>query len=103
MEYIKSIERSRTSAHKGYPVPKKMAKSKTYLINNGYLQRLNDAYNRSGLMPTELARMIGKERKVIYCYLYGDTTPDALTLARLCIALNISADWLLFGKDDCNR
>lgn len=51
-------------------------------------------------MPTKLASMIGKERKVIYSYLYGDTTPDALTLARLCVALDISADWLLFGKDE---
>ena len=70
---------------------------KRSLINNGYLQRLNDAYLASGFGPTELARLIGMERKIIYCYMNGDTTPDVLTLARLCVALNISADWLLFG------
>jgi transcriptional regulator with XRE-family HTH domain len=80
-----------------------MAKLKHYLINNGYLRRLNDAYILSGFNAVELGKIIKKERKTIYSYLHGDTTPDALTLARLCAALDISADWLLFGKEDCNR
>ena len=79
-----------------------MANGKRHLIDNGYLQRLNDAYFSSGFGPTKLASLIGMERKVIYRYLNGDTTPDALTLARLCVALNISADWLLFGKENLN-
>lgn len=80
-----------------------MANAKHYLINNGYLQRLNEAYILSGLNAVKLGEIIGKERKTIYGYLHGDSTPDALTLAKLCIALNIGADWLLFGKDNLNR
>lgn len=79
-----------------------MAKAKHYLINNGYLERLNKAYVSSGFGATEIGKLIGRNRKAIYGYLHGDTTPDALTLARLCVALNISADWLLFGKDNLN-
>jgi transcriptional regulator with XRE-family HTH domain len=77
-----------------------MAGKKNYLISNGYLQRLNDAYISSEFNAVQLGRILHRDRKAIYSYLHGDTTPDALTLARLCIALNISADWLLFGKDD---
>jgi transcriptional regulator with XRE-family HTH domain len=80
-----------------------MAKSKRHLINNGYLERLNKAYASSSLGATEIGKLIGRDRKAIYGYLHGDTTPDVLTLARLCVALNISADWLLFGKDDQNK
>lgn len=73
---------------------------KHYLISNGYLQRLNDAYLLSGLNAVELGKIIHRNRKAVYKYMDGDTTPDVLTLARLCVALNISADWLLFGKED---
>lgn len=76
-----------------------MARSRNFILNNGYLQRLNDAYIMSGLNAVKLGKKIGKDRRTVYGYLYGDSTPDALTLARLCVALDISADWLLFGKD----
>ena len=80
-----------------------MARKRNYLINNGYLQRLNDAYNAAGFNAVKLGKVVDKERKTIYGYLEGITTPDALTLARICVALNISADWLLFGSDNLKQ
>lgn len=77
-----------------------MPRKKRSLINNGYLQRLNDAYFSSGLSAINLGKAVGRDRRTIYEYINGSSVPDALTLARLCVALNISADWLLFGKED---
>ncbi len=63
-----------------------------------FSERLAQAVFDSGLSNTEISRRIGRERKSIYGYMRGDVQPDAYVLAKLCVILNVSADYLLFGK-----
>ena len=63
----------------------------------GFPERLTETIEAQGITTRQLCECTGKERKTIYAYKYGDTAPDALTLARMCCLLRVSADWLLFG------
>lgn len=71
--------------------PKRKQRQQPYL----FYERLQEAINKRGLNCVQLGRMVGKDRKTIYTYKNGDCLPDALTLAKLCMALNVSADYLL--------
>lgn len=62
-------------------------------------ERLKEAINQSGLNCVEIGKRVGLERKSIYAYRDGDTYPNAMILAKLCVVLNVSADYLLFGKE----
>ena len=64
----------------------------------GFSERLRQAIYDSGMTCIEISRRIERERKSIYGYMRGDVQPDAYTMARLCTVLNVSADYLLFGK-----
>lgn len=74
-----------------------MAKNKQRKLE-GFSERLKEEKMKSGLTCIEISKRIGRERKSIYGYMYGDTQPDAYTLAKLCVVFNTSADYLLFGK-----
>lgn len=74
-----------------------MAKQRRKMLY-GFSERLEEAFLASGMSKVEFARKIGRERKMTYEYLNGTTPPDTFTLAKICIALHVSADWLLFGK-----
>lgn len=47
--------------------------------------------------PTEAARKAGLNASTMDSYYRGNSLPGALALACICDALEISADWLLFG------
>ncbi len=64
----------------------------------GFPERFQEAAYASGLTDQEIGDRCGKGRKTILAYRHGESTPDCLTLARLCFALGVSADFLLFGK-----
>ena len=64
----------------------------------GFPERLTLAIEDAEVSTRQLCDCTGKERKTIYAYKNGYTSPDALTLARMCCLLRVSADWLLFGK-----
>lgn len=66
----------------------------------GFPDRLIDAMNRKGMSCAQLARRVYCDRKSIYAYIHGDTSPSATTLARMCHVLGVTADWLLFGKEE---
>lgn len=78
-----------------------MAKSKHY-APEGFRKRLCDLWLLSGLTQTEIARRIGYERKSIAAWINGDCVPNILALARICSVFNVSADYLLFGKEKEN-
>lgn len=63
----------------------------------GFQHRLCQAFYHSRLTQLELAGRIGASRPTVAHYLNGDSVPDAYTLARLGIILNVSTDWLLYG------
>ena len=60
--------------------------------------RFQEAVTASGLTDKEIGQRCGKNRKTILAYRHGDSTPDCLTLAKLCFILGVSAEFLLFGK-----
>lgn len=63
----------------------------------GFPERLVSAIDDAGVTTRQLCECTRKERKTIYAYKNGDSSPDAVTLARMCCLLQVSADWLLFG------
>lgn len=69
----------------------------------GFSERLRQAIFDSGMNCVEISKHIDRERKSIYGYMRGDVQPDAYTIAKLCVVLNVSADYLLFGKAYDNR
>lgn len=75
-----------------------MAKSKHY-SPEGFSERLRDLWLISGLTQKQIAKQIGYERKSVRAWIYGDYVPNILALARLCSVFNVSADYLLFGKE----
>ena len=65
----------------------------------GFTERLYDEWLKSGLTQRQLGEYSGVNRKAISGYVNGASVPDATTLGKMCKALNVSADFLLFGKD----
>lgn len=63
----------------------------------GFSERLRAAIKENEMYYVNVARKINK--KTLASYLNGDTCPNAVNLARLCRVLNVSADYLLFGKN----
>lgn len=64
----------------------------------GFPERLSELIYQSGLSHSEIARSVGLERKSIGVYVRGEHAPSSLTISRLSILFNVSADYLLFGK-----
>ncbi len=48
--------------------------------------------------PTEVARKCGINASTADSYFRGTSLPGALALTCLCIGLDVSSDWLLFGE-----
>lgn len=67
-------------------------------ILEGFDERLSQAVKDSGMTCIEISKHIERERKSIHLYMRGEVQPDICTLAKLCEVLNVSADYLLFGK-----
>lgn len=65
----------------------------------GMPERINDCICKSGLYCTEVAKLLGVERKAIYNYRTGETVPNATIIARMCNLFNVSADYLIFGVE----
>ena len=65
----------------------------------GFAERLEQLLYDKNLSKKELGELIGVERKTVYSWLWGDTMPNSLYLARICKVLKISAEYLLFGEE----
>lgn len=65
-----------------------------HICVRGLWERLEEEIDKQNISKTELARRCGFERKV----LYGYSNIHLPYFARLCAELNVSADYLLFGK-----
>lgn len=52
-----------------------------------------------GLTQEQLGELVGVSRQAVSKWESGQTIPDALTVAKLCQALNVSADYVLLGKE----
>ena len=60
----------------------------------GFTDRLNEAIWKSGLSNSEIIRKTNLSAGALWNYRNG-ATPNISALARLSVALNVSADWLL--------
>ena len=64
----------------------------------GFADRLNQAMYDKDMSGVQLAKLVGMERKSVYSWQWGYSMPNSLILARICKALDVSADYLLFGS-----
>ena len=63
----------------------------------GFGKRLQEALFESGYSTNKLEQISGVNHSNIYQYISEEMAPSAWTLASLCKALHVSADYLLFG------
>ena len=53
----------------------------------------------AGLTQEQLGELVGVTRQAVSKWESGQTVPDAVTVGRLCLALHVSADYVLLGKE----
>lgn len=61
--------------------------------------RIAAARKLAGLTQEQLGELLGVTRQAVSKWESGQTVPDAVTVARLCEALHVSADYVLLGKE----
>lgn len=61
--------------------------------------RLRALMKKKGVGVGELSKSIDYNRRTITFWLNGTTSPSAAAIVALCKYFNVSADWLLFGKE----
>ena len=61
----------------------------------GFQRRLNEAKERSGMSDYEIAAAVNRDRKAVGKWRRGENCPNAESLYAICVALGVSADWLL--------
>lgn len=65
----------------------------------GFTERLYKVFLDSGLTFAEATRRSRVSNSALHSYIYYGRCPNALALARMCKLFNVSADYLLFGKE----
>ena len=61
--------------------------------------RIASVRKAAGLTQEQLGELVGVTRQAVSKWESGQTVPDALTVAKLCEALHVSADYVLLGKE----
>ena len=61
--------------------------------------RIAAARKLAGLTQEQLGDLLGVTRQAVSKWESGQTMPDAVTVARLCEELHVSADYVLLGKE----
>lgn len=65
-----------------------------HLWINGLWERINNEIYRQNITKRDISEKCGFNRKLLYEY----NNPSLPSFALLCKELNVSADYLLFGK-----
>lgn len=73
-----------------------MARHKSLIY--GFWDRFDEALTNKNISKNELARRVGCDRKTLYRS--SGVTPNALYLVRICVQLDVSADYLLGIKKE---
>lgn len=63
-------------------------------------ERIAQARKAAGLSQEELGNRLGVSRQAVSKWETNQTKPDVDTVVRMCQVLDLSADYLLFGKED---
>lgn len=69
----------------------------------GFRDRLHLAFLWSDKTGVQVCKETGILKSTFYEHIRGDSTPNALHLARYAVAFNVSADWLLGLKKERER
>lgn len=64
-------------------------------IDSEFHNRLEEAIFNSNLDINEICQRAEMVRSTLWYYRFNGGIPNAGTLKRLCIALNVSSDWML--------
>jgi len=56
-----------------------------------------------GLTQEQMGELVGVSRQAVSKWEAGQAVPDALTIAKLCQELDVSADYMLLGKEPEER
>lgn len=62
-------------------------------------ERIATVRKAAGLTQEQLGELVGVTRQAVSKWESGQTVPDAVTVGRLCLALHVSADYVLLGKE----
>lgn len=62
-------------------------------------ERIAAVRKAAGLTQEQLGELVGVTRQAVSKWESGQTVPDAVTMGRLCLALHVSADYVLLGKE----
>lgn len=65
---------------------------------NPFSERLREIMKVTDTKQKTLADAIGRQPQTVSLYLNGQSFPDVLTLRKICLHFDVSADWLL-GRD----
>ena len=63
-------------------------------------ERLRESIKQSNLQQKEIAKAIGVSAQTVSKYMKKDIFPALDTLAKLCVLIDVSADYIL-GIKDC--
>ena len=63
-------------------------------------ERIAVARKAAGLTQETLGEKLGVSRQAVSKWESGQAVPDLDTVAKLCLALGFSADYLLFGREE---
>lgn len=78
-----------------------MARKRIELSYNGsFAKRLRRVLREKDYSQKDIAEACGVSAPTVSYYCNGESSPDILTLARLCEVLGVSADWLLGISDE---
>lgn len=64
----------------------------------GFGERLKQAREKAGYSKKGLAEKVNVNRRVIYDYEVGNRRANFTVVAKLAAILNVSLDWLAYGK-----
>lgn len=62
-------------------------------------ERIATVRKAAGLTQEQFGELVGVTRQAVSKWESGQTVPDAVTVGRLCLALHVSADYVLLGKE----
>ena len=62
-------------------------------------ERIATVRKAAGPTQEQLGELVGVTRQAVSKWESGQTVPDAITVGRLCLALHVSADYVLLGKE----
>ena len=72
-------------------------KTQNIALLDGFWDRLDEEIQRHGMSKAQLAERCGFERKMLYNPKRNGRYIRIVYFARICAALRVSADYLLFG------